>query len=254
MSEGAGQPAPTTAPPVSTKPAYKRVLLKLSGEALAGNNKFGIDVQMLADIAAEIAVVNRAGIELGIVVGGGNFFRGVSTAAAGMDRVSADYIGMLATVMNAMAMQQALQHIGIECRVQSAININSIVEPYIRGKAMKHLKLGRVVIFAGGTGNPLFTTDTAASLRASEIDAEIMLKATRVDGVYNADPEKNSQAQKFASLSYDSVLARGLRVMDLTAITLCRDNNLPVRVFDIHAAGNLQKALFGGDVGTLVGN
>ena len=233
-------------------PAWQRVLLKLSGEALAGDDKFGIEGDILSATAAELKKIVELGIELGVVIGGGNFFRGMSAAAQGMDRVGSDYIGMLATAMNALALQQALQAQGVSARVLSAIEIRGVAEPYIRARALKHLRQGRVVIFAGGTGNPLFTTDTAASLRALEIDAEIMVKATRVDGVYDDDPEKNPHAMRYERLQFDEVLNKGLRVMDLTAITLCQENQMPIQVLNLHQSGNLIKMAMGEPVGTLI--
>lgn len=236
----------------TSPPAWQRVLLKLSGEALAGDDKFGIEGDILSETAAELKKIVELGIELGVVIGGGNFFRGMSAAAQGMDRVGSDYIGMLATAMNALALQQALQAQGVSARVLSAIEIRGIAEPYIRARALKHLKQGRVVIFAGGTGNPLFTTDTAASLRALEIDAEIMVKATRVDGVYDDDPEKNPHAMRYERLQFDEVLKKGLRVMDLTAITLCQENQMPIQVLNLHHSGSLIKMAMGEPVGTLI--
>lgn len=236
----------------SESPAWQRILLKLSGEALAGDQKFGIEGEVLASTAREIKTLVELGVQLGVVIGGGNFFRGMSAAAQGMDRVGSDYIGMLATAMNALALQQALNAEGVEARVQSAIAISGVAEPYIRGRALKHLELGRVVIFAGGTGNPLFTTDTAASLRALEIDAEIMVKATRVDGVYDDDPEKNPHAMRFERLGFGEVLSRGLRVMDMTAITLCQENEMPIQVLNLHEAGSLVRMAMGEPVGTLI--
>jgi uridylate kinase len=236
----------------TSPPAWQRVLLKLSGEALAGDDKFGIEGDILSSTAAELKKIVELGIELGVVIGGGNFFRGMSAAAQGMDRVGSDYIGMLATAMNALALQQALQAQDVSARVLSAIEIRGIAEPYIRARALKHLKQGRVVIFAGGTGNPLFTTDTAASLRALEIDAEIMVKATRVDGVYDDDPEKNPHAMRYERLQFDDVLKKGLRVMDLTAITLCQENQMPIQVLNLHHSGNLIKMAMGEPVGTLI--
>jgi uridylate kinase len=236
----------------NSSPAWQRVLLKLSGEALAGDEKFGIEGDILSDTAAELKKIVELGIELGVVIGGGNFFRGMSAAAQGMDRVGSDYIGMLATAMNALALQQALQAQGVSARVLSAIEIRGVAEPYIRARALKHLRQGRVVIFAGGTGNPLFTTDTAASLRALEIDAEIMVKATRVDGVYDDDPEKNPHAMRYERLQFDDVLKKGLRVMDLTAITLCQENQMPIQVLNLHQSGNMIKMAMGEPVGTLI--
>ncbi|MBX2867480.1 MAG: UMP kinase [Acidiferrobacterales bacterium] len=233
-------------------PAWQRVLLKLSGEALAGDDKFGIEGDILTHTAQELKNMLEVGVELGVVIGGGNFFRGMSAASQGMDRVSSDYIGMLATAMNALALQQALEALGVSARVLSAIEIRGVAEPYIRARALKHLSMGRVVIFAAGTGNPLFTTDTAASLRALEIGAEIMVKATRVDGVFDSDPEKNPQAMRFDRLSFDEVLQRKLKVMDMTAITLCQENQMPIQVLDLHQKGSLMKMVKGEPVGTLI--
>ncbi len=236
----------------SPTPIWQRVLLKLSGEALAGARPFGIDGEVLAATAGEIKTVAKLGVQLGVVVGGGNFFRGQGTMAAGMDRVGSDYIGMLATAMNALALEQALGALGVPVRVQSAVEISGVIEPYIRGRALKHLERGRVMIFAGGTGNPLFTTDTAASLRALEIGAQIMVKATRVDGVYAEDPEKNPHAVRYERLQFADLLTRELRVMDLTAITLCRENRMPIQVLNLHQPGNLVKMALGDPVGTLI--
>ncbi len=236
----------------ASNPKYKRILLKLSGEALSGDSGFGIDPDTLNRISEEIAEVSRLGISVGLVIGGGNFFRGVSAAAAGMERVSADHMGMLATVMNSLALQQALQQREIPTRVQSAIPITPVAESYIRGRAIKHLKVGRVVVFAAGTGNPLFTTDSAASLRAVEINADLMLKATKVDGVYDSDPVTNPNAKRFETLTFQDVLVKGLKVMDTTAIALCRDHDLPIIVFDINKPGNLRKIMQGESIGTLV--
>ncbi len=233
-------------------PAYRRVLLKLSGESLAGDAKFGIDGSMLASIADEVQQIVQSGVQLAIVVGGGNFFRGMSNAAADMDRIGADYIGMLATVMNALSLQQALDACGQPSRVMSAISIDGVVEPYVRNRALKHLDKGRVVIFGAGTGNPLFTTDTASSLRALEMGADLMIKATRVDGVYDDDPEQNPNAVKYDRLTFDQVLEKGLRVMDATAITLCRENGMPIQVLNFHKPGNLPRAIAGESIGTLV--
>ncbi|NKB76007.1 MAG: UMP kinase [Gammaproteobacteria bacterium] len=237
-----------------TSPAWKRILLKLSGESLAGGDKFGIDGGKLGTTASELKAIVDLGVELSVVVGGGNFFRGMKAAADGMDRIGADYIGMLATVMNALALQQALEAQNTPARVLSALSISGVAEPYVRPRALKHLKKGRIVIFAAGTGNPLFTTDTAASLRALEVGAEVMVKATRVDGVYDDDPEKNPNAIKFNQLTFDDVLSRRLKVMDATAITLCEENNLPIHVLDMNTAGNLQKMALGEVVGTLILN
>lgn len=234
------------------KPVYKRVLLKLSGEALMGNADFGIDPEVIVRFAKEIAELNALGVELGVVVGGGNIFRGAGLASGGMERVSADHMGMLATVMNALALQDALEQQGIFCRVMSAIQINEVCEDYLRRRAIRHLEKGRVVIFAAGTGNPFFTTDSAASLRAVEIGAELMLKATQVDGVYNADPKKDPNAVRYTELSYDEVIDKRLGVMDTTAVVMCQENKIPLRIFDVHKQGNLAKIIFGEDVGTLV--
>ncbi len=236
-----------------TKPAYKRILLKLSGESLAGDAKFGIDGKIIADVAAEIKQISEQGVELAIVIGGGNFFRGMQAASKGMDRVGSDYIGMLATAMNGLALQQALTAQGLESRVLSAIHIVGVAEPYIRARALKHLNNKNVVIFSAGTGNPMFTTDTAASLRALEINADVIIKATRVDGVYDSDPEKNPDAKRYDTLSYEQVIQQQLGVMDLTAITLCRENNMPIQVLNFHETGNLLRAVSGEPVGTLIG-
>lgn len=231
---------------------YRRILLKLSGEALAGEAGFGIDPAILDSLADEIATVAESGVQLGIVVGGGNFFRGMSEAAADMDRINADYIGMLATVMNALAIKQALDRRGAPTRVQSALPVPSVAEPYVRARALKNLDQGRLVVFAAGTGNPLFTTDSAASLRAIEINADIMLKATKVDGVYDDDPATNSNARRYKTLSFDDVMAGNLRVMDATAITLCRDHDMAIRVFSIRERGSLARVVAGEDVGTTI--
>lgn len=231
---------------------YKRVLLKLSGEALMGDDNFGINRDVLERIVAEIKQVVDAGIELAIVVGGGNIFRGVSTSATGMDRANADYMGMLATVMNAMALQDALESAGVAARVQSALQVQPAVESYVRGRAMAHLQKGRVVIFAAGTGNPFFTTDTAASLRGLEIGADVVIKATKVDGVYDKDPVKHADAVRYDTLSYDEVLEKRLGVMDAAAIAICRDNKMPLRVFSINKKGSLMGAMQNEKEGTLV--
>jgi uridylate kinase len=231
---------------------YKRILLKLSGEALMGEDAYGINRQTIEAIVQEIAGVARLGVEMGVVIGGGNIFRGVAPGAAGMDRATADYMGMLATVMNALALQDAMRRAGLDCRVQSALNIEQVVEPYIRGKAIRYLEEGRIVVFAAGTGNPFFTTDTAAALRASEVGAEIVLKATKVDGVYTADPKKDRAATRYQRLSFDEAIHRNLKVMDATALTLCRDQNLPVTVFSIFKKGALLRVVAGQDEGTLV--
>jgi len=231
---------------------YKRVLLKLSGEALMGDDNFGINRDVLEGIVAEIKQVVDAGIELAIVVGGGNIFRGVSSSATGMDRANADYMGMLATVMNAMALQDALESAGVAARVQSALQVQPAVESYVRGRAMAHLQKGRVVIFAAGTGNPFFTTDTAASLRGLEIGADVVIKATKVDGVYDKDPVKHADAVRYDTLSYDEVLEKRLGVMDAAAIAICRDNKMPIRVFSITKKGSLMSAMQDEKEGTLV--
>jgi uridylate kinase len=237
---------------IGAKYKYKRILLKLSGEALMGEDAYGINRQTIEGIVQEIAAVARLGVELGVVIGGGNIFRGVAPGAAGMDRATADYMGMLATVMNALALQDAMRRAGLDCRVQSALNIEQVVEPYIRGKAIRYLEEGRIVVFAAGTGNPFFTTDTAAALRASEVGAEIVLKATKVDGVYTADPKKDRAATRYARLSFDEAIQRNLRVMDATALTLCRDQKIPVNVFSIFKKDALLRVVAGEDEGTLV--
>lgn len=232
---------------------YSRVLLKLSGESLAGDLGYGIDPKVVDDLAEEIAEIVEDGVQLAIVVGGGNIFRGLAGSAEGMDRAQADYIGMLATVMNALALQDAFERHGVFSRVQSAINMQEVSEPYIRRRALRHLEKGRVVILAAGTGNPYFTTDTTAALRACELDVDCLMKATRVDGVYDSDPEKNPDAQRFDHISYLDVLNRGLNVMDATATSLCMDNEVPMIVFDLTVRGNIKRALRGEDVGTTVG-
>lgn len=234
------------------RPVYKRILLKLSGEALAGGQGYGIDPKVIADIAEEIREVTELGAQLALVIGGGNIFRGVAAASRGMDRASADYMGMLATVMNSLAMQDALEKVGVATRVQSAIEMQQVAEPYIRRRAVRHLEKGRVVIFGAGTGNPYFTTDTAASLRAMEIGADVILKATKVDGVYNSDPTKNKDAVKFPTLTYLDVLKMGLQVMDATATSLCMDNGLPIVVFDLTCRGNIKRVVLGELIGTIV--
>ncbi|GAV31293.1 MAG: UMP kinase [Anaerosomatales bacterium] len=231
---------------------YRRVLLKLSGEALMGDGSYGIDPAVLDSLAAQIKPLNEAGVQIAIVVGGGNIFRGLAASAKGMDRAQADYMGMLATVMNALALQDALERHGVFTRVMSAIEMQAVAEPYIRRRAIRHLEKGRVVIFAAGTGNPYFTTDTTAALRALEIGAECIMKATKVDGVYDDDPMTNPHAVKFDELEYIEVLNRGLRVMDNTAISLCMDNRLPIVVFDLKKPGNIERAVKGERVGTLV--
>lgn len=231
---------------------YQRVLLKLSGEALAGEQGYGIDPQVINAIAAEIKEVVELGVQVALVIGGGNIFRGVAASSKGMDRASADYMGMLATVMNSLAMQDALEKQGVDTRVQSAIEMQEVAEPYIRRRAVRHLEKGRVVIFSAGTGNPYFTTDTAASLRAMEINAEVILKATKVDGVYTSDPKKDSSAVKLPTLTYLDVLQKGLQVMDATATSLCMDNNLPMIIFDLTERGNIVKVVLGEQIGTIV--
>ena len=231
---------------------YRRILLKLSGEALMGNCDYGIDPVVISDLAAEIVAVQRAGAEVGLVIGGGNIFRGAGLAAAGMDRVTGDHMGMLATVINALAMADALEKQGGYARVMSAIKINEVCEDYIRRRAIRHMEKGRIALFAAGTGNPFFTTDSAAALRASEIGADLLLKATKVDGIYDADPKKNPGARKFDRLSYDEVIARNLQVMDTAAFALCRDNQVPLRIYDMMQPGALMRILRGEDLGTLV--
>jgi uridylate kinase len=234
--------------------AYSRILLKLSGEALAGNHGYGINTQVIQQIAHDIKQVHEAGVQIGIVIGGGNIFRGVAASAQGMDRSSSDYMGMLATVINSLALQDALEKLDVPTRVQTAIQMAAIAEPYIRRRAMRHLEKNRVVIFGAGTGNPYFTTDTAAALRAMEIGAEVLMKATKVDGIYESDPVKNPNAKKFEKISYIDVLNRGLKVMDLTAVSLCMDNQLPILSFDMTVAGNILRAVKGEPIGTLVIN
>lgn len=231
---------------------YKRILLKLSGEALMGERQYGIDPDRLKEYAEEIKSVVNLGVEVAIVIGGGNIFRGVAGAANGMDRVQGDYMGMLATVINSMALQSALEEAGVYTRLQTAIRMEQIAEPFIKRRATRHLEKGRVVIFGAGTGNPYFTTDTAATLRAIEIDADVILKGTRVDGIYSADPEKDPNATKFDTLSFDEVYQKGLNVMDMTAFTLSQENNLPIIVFDMNTRGNLEKLIKGENIGTLV--
>jgi uridylate kinase len=231
---------------------YKRILLKLSGESLMGNKQFGIDNERIAQYAKQIKEVADMGVQVAIVIGGGNIFRGIQAEEGGMDRVHGDYMGMLATVINSMALQSALEKIGMETRLQSAIKMEQICEPFIRRKAVRHLEKNRVVIFGAGTGNPYFTTDTAATLRAIEIEANVVLKGTRVDGIYTADPEKDKSATKYDSISFDEVYAKGLEVMDMTAFTLCKENKLPIIVFDMNKQGNLKSLMMGEKVGTLV--
>lgn len=233
---------------------YKRILLKLSGESLMGSKQFGIDNERINSYANQIKEIRELGHEIAIVIGGGNIFRGVQAEQGGMDRTHGDYMGMLATMINSMALQSALESNGVKTRLQSAIEMKEIAEPFIRRKAVRHLEKGRVVIFGAGTGNPFFTTDSAASLRAIEINADVILKGTRVDGIYSADPEKDKNATKFDTISFDDVYKKGLTVMDLTAFTLCKENNLPIIVFDMDTIGNLQKVLEGKRIGTLVSN
>lgn len=231
---------------------YKRVLLKLSGESLMGDQQFGIDNKRISQFAQEIKAIHKEGVELAIVIGGGNIFRGVQAVEGGMERTQGDYMGMLATMINAMALQSALEAIKVKTRLQSAIEMKQIAEPFIRRKAVRHLQKGRVVIFGAGTGNPFFTTDSAASLRAIEINADVILKGTRVDGIYTADPEKDSSAEKFDQITFDNVIQKGLNVMDMTAFTLCKENKLPIIVFDMNTPGNLKKIISGESIGTLV--
>ena len=234
------------------KPAYKRILLKLSGEALMGDDAYGVNRETIDRIVSEVKEVVGLGVEVGVVIGGGNIFRGMAPAAAGMDRATADYMGMLATVMNALALQDAMRRQGLKSRVQSAINIEQVAEPYIRGKAMRYLEEGRVVIFAAGTGNPFFTTDTAAALRGMEMNVDIVVKATKVDGVYTDDPKTHPDAMRYQRVSFDEAIVKKLKVMDATALTLCRDQKLPVCVFSIFKAGALKRVVLGEDEGTLV--
>ncbi|SDH54872.1 UMP kinase [Propionivibrio dicarboxylicus] len=233
-------------------PKYKRILLKLSGEALMGADAYGINRQTISEIVAEVKSVVDLGVQVGVVIGGGNIFRGVAPAATGMDRAQADYMGMLATVMNALALQDAMKTIGMPTRVQSALNIEQVVEPYIRGRAIRGLEQGRTIIFAGGTGNPFFTTDTAAALRGAEIGAEIVLKATKVDGIYSADPKKDPHATRYDRISFNEVMMKNLAVMDATAFALCRDQKLPINVFSIFKPGALKRVVMGENEGTLV--
>ena len=237
---------------MSPKPRFKRVLLKLSGEALQGDNQGGISPAVLEQLALELREVKEAGVEVALVIGGGNIFRGVSLGAAGMDRATADYMGMLATVINALALQDAMNRAGLVARVQSALNIEPVCEPYIRGKAIRYLEEGKVVIFAAGTGNPFFTTDTAAALRGREVEAQIVLKATKVDGVYTADPLKDPKATRYDKITFDEAFVKNLKVMDATALALCRDQRLPINVFSIFKDGALRRVVMGEDEGTLV--
>jgi len=232
--------------------AYQRILLKLSGEALMGDDAYGINQDVVSRIVAEVAEVSRLGVQVGVVIGGGNIFRGMAGAASGMDRATADYMGMLATVMNAMALADAMRVAGLNARVQSALRIDQVVEPYIRGKSIRYLEEGRVVVFGAGTGNPFFTTDTAAALRGAEIGAQIVLKATKVDGIYTADPKQDPSAERFAKISFDEAISRDLKVLDATAFALCRDQKLPINVFSIFKPGALKRVVMGEDEGTLV--
>jgi len=236
----------------SQRPAYRRVVLKLSGEALAGDQGYGIDPAVLERVAAEVGDVVRLGVQVAVVIGGGNIFRGVAASAGGMDRATADYMGMLATVINALALQEALEKAGMQTRVLSAIEMRAVAEPYIRRRAIRHLEKGRVVIFAAGTGNPFFTTDTAGALRAIEIGADAIMKATKVDGIYSADPKRDTSAERLARTTYGEVLARRLGVMDATAISLCMENALPIIVFDLTRSGNIRRIVMGEPVGSIV--
>lgn len=234
------------------KPAYKRLVLKLSGEALQGDLEYGIDPEVVSSIAKQVKEIHDLGLELAIVIGGGNIFRGLTAASRGMERAAADYMGMLATVINALALQEGLERISVDTRVLTAIEMHEIAEPYIRRRAVRHLEKGRVVVLAGGTGNPYFTTDTTAALRAIEIGADVIFKATKVEGVFTADPQKDKKARKYSKLSYMQVLQKGLKVMDSTAISLCMDNNIPIVVFNLTKSGNIKKAVLGNKIGTLV--
>jgi uridylate kinase len=244
--------APLTGAVAGGNAAYRRVLLKLSGEALMGSDSYGIERETIDRIVAEVAEVARLGVQMAIVIGGGNIFRGVAPGAAGMDRATADYMGMLATLMNALALQDAFRRAGVESRVQSALRIDQVAEPYIRGRALRHLELNRVVIFAAGTGNPFFTTDTAAALRGREMGVDIVLKATKVDGVYTSDPLKDPTARRYAKLTFDEAIVKNLKVMDATALALCRDQNMLLKVFSIFVPGALKRTVLGEDEGTLV--
>jgi len=236
----------------SSQPAFQRILLKLSGEALVGDLDYGINPAVVQKVAVELKEVKELGVEVGIVIGGGNIYRGVAASAKGMDRAAADQMGMLATVINSLALQDALEKLGVFTRVMSAIEMHQLAEPYIRRRAVRHLEKGRVVIFAGGTGNPFFTTDTAAALRAMEVKAQVILKATKVDGVYDADPLLNKKARRFEALHYMDVLKRGLRIMDSPAISLCMDNHLPIIVFNLSKKGNIKRVVLGRKVGTII--
>lgn len=235
-----------------SQPAYSRVLLKLSGEVLAGDQSYGIDPSKASELANEIKAVHQMGIGIALVIGAGNIFRGIKAASKGMERVTGDYLGMLATIMNAISIQDALEKLNVQTRTLSAITVSQISEPYIRRRALRHLEKNRVVIVAGGTGNPYFTTDTAAALRATELKAEVLLKGTKVNGVFDKDPELHSDAKQFNKINYSDVIGKNLRVMDMTAITLCKENTLPIRVFDVNGKGNLKNILLGQDIGTLI--
>ena len=237
---------------MQNKPIYKRILVKLSGEALMGDDSFGINQAVIGRIVGEIAEVAKLNVEMAVVIGGGNIFRGVAPAAALMDRATADYMGMLATIMNALALQDAMRRVNLISRVQSALNVEQVVEPYIRGKAMRYLEEGRIVIFAAGTGNPFFTTDTAAALRGMEMNAELVLKATKVDGIYTAYPKLDPKATRYKSITFDEAIIKNLKVMDATALTLCRDQKLPINVFSIFQPGALKRIVMGADEGTMV--
>ena len=235
-----------------SSPAFRRILLKLSGEVLAGEQGFGIDPKKATELAKEVKSIYDMGVSIGLIIGAGNIFRGLQAATKGMDRVTGDYLGMLATIMNAISLQDALEKVGVETRTLSAITVSKIAEPYIRRRALRHMEKGRVVIIAGGTGNPYFTTDTAAALRATELHAEVVIKGTKVDGVYDKDPIVNSDAKRYKNISFNEVLSKNLRVMDLTAITLCKENALPIRVFNINNKGDLKRLLNGEDIGSTV--
>ena len=237
-----------------SEPVFSRVLLKLSGEVLANKYGFGIDPEKVAYLAEQIKPIYKSNINIGLIIGAGNIFRGMEAAAGGMDRVTGDYLGMLATIMNAIALQDSLEKIGCQTRTLSAINITQIAEPYIRRRAIRHMEKGRIVIIAGGTGNPFFTTDSAAALRATELGSDILLKGTKVDGVYNKDPEKYTDAKKYKKLTYNKVIQDNLRVMDMTAITLCKENNIPIKVFNIKSSGDLLDIVMGSKIGTTIGN
>ena len=239
---------------MSPKPQLSRILLKLSGEVLANEDGFGIDSEKVAYLAQQIKPVYEHDVNIGLIIGAGNIFRGIKAAAGGMDRVTGDYLGMLATIMNAIALQDSLEKMGCETRTLSAINVTQIAEPYIRRRAIRHMEKGRIVIIAGGTGNPFFTTDSAAALRATELGSQIVLKGTKVDGVYDKDPEENSNAKKYENLTYDKVIQDNLRVMDMTAITLCKENNIPIKVFSIKNSGDLLDIVMGSKIGTTIGN